>query len=267
MTLRFDAELRVFLETLTGELAALERDVGLPLDRSYSSLDAVEDHLLGALPGQDKTARDRLVSRVERYVGATLVANAGGTWAMHHGPRRRIEPCVTKLPELRRYEFEPAYAVNVAARTRRPGALREETEIYDVPHRRRQGDKLLATSADELAAFADDVRGLTGRAITLDLGLGTLDDVQEALTRLAVTSPTRDRRRQLWNRAALYMGAVLVHAAKRGRWALCIDPKRMEFGHLLLDDWCPMQSVRVIGPDSRPDLLRDAATRWLEVVR
>ena len=90
---------------LDGELAALSvsveaADGGGPLDRAYASLDRVEDYLTTALDGVQGTERELLVRRVEWYVGATLIQEAHGAWAIHEDVGGSSRPHVVKLPEL-----------------------------------------------------------------------------------------------------------------------------------------------------------------------
>ena len=266
---KIDANLTSFLDTMDEELGILDRGVAAhdgrgPLDRSYASLDRVEDYLGAALDSVRDSERDRLVRRVERYVGVTLVEHTGAAWIVHVSPTGRPDPRVTKLPELKRYQFSPGLVVNIFTRTRLLGVLRDETELYDVPHRRATISRMLAEEAHELERFAEGVGALTGHDTTLDGSVDSLDLVQEALANMWESGPSREYQRVVQARAVLYVGNVFRQSLGRGQWELCTDPARVEFGHLTIDDWAPITSVRVIRRTSRPALLREAVVRESE---
>jgi hypothetical protein len=70
------------LEALANDVARLGRPELLPLDRTYASLDRVEDYYRLVLDAQAPGARKGARERVARYVGATLIEQAGGRWAL-----------------------------------------------------------------------------------------------------------------------------------------------------------------------------------------
>src|SRR5690606_1166638 len=176
-----DGSIAAFIAAMPEEIAALEAAIAArggraALDRSYESIDRLEDHLLDVLPALAGQEREETLARAARYVGQTLVERAGGQWALRPRIRGRSEPCVLRLPDLGDYALFPRAVVNTFAQANAAGVLREETENYDLPHRRSQLAALLAAAPQELAAFAEDLREVSGEeVVALDQSLSSLE--------------------------------------------------------------------------------------------
>ena len=271
MSQKVDANLPAPAE-LDAELATLDaavqaKDHGAPLDQAYASLDRVEDYLAAALDAAQGEARALLVRRAEWYVGSTLVHNAHGVWAIREDSAGSPRPHVIRLPELGKYAFLPGIVVNTFTRTRGTRVLRDGTEVYDIPHRREVTSALLAAEARELAAFADDVQELTGKAEKLDPSIEKLDLVQAALTRLVVENAPRDRARQVYARAVLHVGAVFKAEIPSVTWELCTEPENRAVGQLTLDGFAPVILLRKIAPRTGPGLLKQMVTNEVDARR
>src|SRR5690606_23772341 len=111
---------------------------------------------------------------------------------------------------------------------------------------------LLAAAPEELAAFAEDVRELSGQEVTLDHSLRSIEPVGVALARLYADKPPRARLRQVRDRAVLYVGGVVERALGGGTWSVCNEPIRDDFGSLTIEDWAPESLVGYVPAEEDP---------------
>jgi hypothetical protein len=188
-------------------------------------------------------------------------------WAIRDDIGGHPHPHVIKLPELGKYAFLPGVVVNTFTRTRGTRVLRDGTEVYDIPYRREITGALLAAEGVELAAFADDVQELTGKAEKLDHSIAKLDLVQEALTRLVVENAPRERARQVYSRAVLHVGAVFKEEIPSVSWELCAEPENRAIGQLTLDGFAPVILLRKISPRTGSGLLKQMVKTEIDARR
>jgi hypothetical protein len=245
------------------DVAALTQQVAharpesIPLDRTYSSLDRLEDfyRLQIATPATPVGSSAELDSRLASYVGATLVQATGGIWEPPRTKADMNRPGVGSLPGLGRAHFYPIDVVRTFKRFRTPGYMRDTTELYDIPLRRANLDDFVANIDRTLVAWRDDLRRALGRDPgPLDGGRESLAMVDEALKQLMATNASRDLNRRVEIGAVASLGQI-VQRAVGGEWTLCEDPKDGDFGQLHMHGWAPMSVIRNVGPDSRPNLL------------
>jgi len=250
-----------FVRAVPEELAALAEMIAqqqpdlLPLDRSYASLDRVEDFYQACLE-EATGASASLESRLACYVGATLAASTGGRW---EPPRTKSDlgrASIVGLPYLARAKFYPLDVVRNFKRTRSAGYLRDATEIYDIPVRRALLAHLVANSDAKLAALHFDLRDLLGRDPgALDGSADSLAVIEAALKQLLAANAPRDLLRRIETGAVLYLGQI-VQRAVGGEWTLCEDPDDADLGQLQMHGWAPITVIRNVGPNSRPNLLQ-----------
>lgn len=222
------------------------------LDRSYESLDVVEDALVKLVP--EGVLPRALRDRAARYVGATLIERRGGRWAVG-GDSREGEPVVEvpSLPKTR--PFRPLGAVVSGARLR-GGFLRDETERWDLPRSRARLAELLTRRDDELRQLEDDVAVLLGEPrAPLDASEASLDRVQRALARLSEVGASRERKRTVRERAMLHLGTLVERARPGATWTLREAPAYVDFGRPLVDGWSPTEAVRIARPGASAGLL------------
>lgn len=222
------------------------------LDLSYESLDVVED-ALGVLAPEGVMPR-ALRDRAARYVGATLIAQRGGRWAVG-GDSHEGEPVVEvpSLPKTR--PFRPLGVVVSGARLR-GGRLRDETEHWDLPRGRARLAELLARRDDELRQLEDDVALSIGEPrAPLDASESSLDRLQRALAQLCEPGVSRERKRAVRERAMLHLGTLVERARPGATWSIREAPADVDFGQPLVDGWSPTEAVRVARPSAAAGLL------------
>ncbi|HEY8427037.1 MAG TPA: hypothetical protein VIL20_01630 [Sandaracinaceae bacterium] len=232
-----------------------QSDGGDALDFSYVALDRVEAYLGSALKSGTPD-RNALLNDAAWYVGETLARNTGGVWALRRDTQGRKRPHVTRLPELGKYAFLPSRVVSHFARAQLPRILRDRTEVYDIPHRRRFMDLLLASREPELAALDTDVQNLLGDGKKLDRQLASLDRVEEAIARLIASQAPNARVREMQARAVLHVGEVMKEALPEASWHICTEPENAAIGELVIADFAPMDVIRYITPGEPPGVLR-----------
>lgn len=242
------------IEALRDMVGREPRDL-LPLDLTYGSLDRLEDFFATYLSGDG--AHFELQQAVTAYVGETLAANTTGRW---DPPRTRDDlgaACITGLPALRTERFHPLDVVSNYERLRTPGYLRDATELYDIPLRRRELVGLLNRGPEVLAGLSTLAGELLNTApIELDDGEEALAAVEEAIKRFRVLPPSRDALRRLNTALTLYLGQR-VQRAVGGEWAVCNVARHGDIGQFTISGWAPLSVVRNVGPNSRPGLLND----------
>jgi len=252
-----------YMREMPAELAALARAVAaqgspefLPLDFSYESLDRLEDFLVDAATRE--TVDEELYNRVGRYIGQMLVKRAGGKWDYSRLKNDFPgEPLIIALPLLGKRRFFPMAPVDGFRYHHMPGSLRDATEPYDIPHRRRQMFARIACLDAEIEALRAEVRQRLGPAAAdLDYSFDSVDVLERALLVALSAHPSRDQRRCLRTRAALYLGTLLQRALGGGVWSLCEDPLDVDFGELVMHDWAPYTLVKNVNPKFDRRLLR-----------
>ncbi|GDX82148.1 hypothetical protein LBMAG42_39590 [Deltaproteobacteria bacterium] len=240
------------LDVLRAEVARVEDPNLLPLDLTYDSLDRLEDYFLLVLGGT-VTADDGLATRMARYLGDTLIKNAGGCWEGAGDER-----VVARIPRVRKEGFDALGPILEFRRLRIPGAVRDLTVIWDVAQRRRE---LAAATADpdaNLGSLREDIEALTGA------DPGPLDDgtpaalaaLEEALKTLIIQKRTREARRRVHTRAIVYIGALFLRGLGRGGWSVCESPRDIDFGKFHAGDWAPLSAVRRVTPQQPAGLLQ-----------
>lgn len=254
-----------FLEAAPSELQALRSVVAaqglphlLPLDLSYPSIDRLEDFFALVLDGRATGIDGDLEPLLGRYLGATLVEHAHGRWSASGAKDNRGQPGVTSLKDLGNYTFPTMGPIATFKRARIAGHLRDETEIHDLAHHRRQISQLIGSVDEEILALRADLTSLLGSdAGILDFSVESVGMIEEALKRLIESDADRDQRRRVRTRATLYLGAVVQHALGGGEWTLCESPDDVDFGQLRTHNWTPINLVRNTGPKRKPGFIRD----------
>jgi hypothetical protein len=213
----------------------------LPLDKSFESLDRVEDFLREHPEEQ---------ARIARYVGETLIHHAGGRWeAPKPNSEDGDEPVVTKLAIIPKARFRPAGVTAKALRWSR-SVIRDDVERYDIEHRRAALAGQLARLPEELEALRADIGQLTGYTPdALDDRSDVLTAVEEALVALITKPAPRDEFRRTRARAVLWLGD-LVQRRIGGEWTVCEDHKG-ELGEFEVDGWAPSRPVNNVAPQNR----------------
>jgi hypothetical protein len=233
------------------QLAALRADmharqVGATLDFSYESLDCVEKYYSKVLDASP-TAEDlkRIHTWLEHYVGDVLASHTKGTWTTDAG-NLGPQPAV-KVPGIRSRKFHPMAPILEYRRLRRPGLLRDDTEKWDLPRRKKQLEALLASRDEEIARLRDDVEQITCKPIPR-LDESSVDLIDDALRELSEADVTTDRRRQVKQRAALWLGTLAAEAVGHGEWTVVDDPKDGDFGQFRILNWAPARPVKFTTP-------------------
>lgn len=251
-------ELAARLSPLAEELDALRaRERGLELDLSYASIDRAEDRLAAVVVAgnEGEVARWRRV--LSYYLGATLVEHAGGRWALggKSVPAPRLS--VTGFGGAAKAEFDPEGLVARYVQTPAFGMLRDATERFDLPLRRKQVAAMVAERDARLAALRADIKTLIGKDPgVLDGGKASVAAVEEALRQPAARKTSRELRRRMIDNSTLYLGLVLEKATKRkGTWTVADDVGNADFGEAEVLDWQPITAVRSCVPSRKPGAL------------
>src|SRR5262249_51301300 len=146
-----------------------------------------------------------LAGRLSRYLGATLIEHTQGAWAVGS-----IGTPAVKVPGVPAGMFEPRRAILDFRRLRWFGQLRDRTEDWDLPLRRRELAQLVAARDSELALLRADVEQLTGRRIG-ELDASSLAEIEYALRALLATTDTGGIRR-VHRRVTLLVGSLYADA-------------------------------------------------------
>ena len=238
---------------LSGQVGRERADV-FPLDLGYESLDRVEGFYRQHLEEGSTSIAEALDARVASYVGETLVRSAGGAWAPPLAKADMGRPSVVDLPNLPRARFYPIDVVRTFKRTLSPGYMRDATEVYDIPARRRYLDRLVANSDATLDQLGADLDDIVGRD-TPDDGPESVAAVEDAFKKLVGEHAAPDRVRRLEDGATLFLGQI-VQRAVGGDWSLCEDPEDADLGQVRISGWAPISVIRNVGPQSHPGLLQ-----------
>lgn len=180
------------------------------IDRSYESLDRIEDHFSLVLDGEVKTPKAKTRQRVVRHVGETIVAQTGGenlTLAEH--------------------------AVAYYEQWRLSGLLRDRVEKDDVALQRRHVADLTADIGATIAMLRSDVEQLTGKdpgAIDTVAALAKLDD---AIVRLRKADRPRELRRRIHRAIVIAVGQAMQMELGPSEWRVENAPRDVDLGC-----WC-----------------------------
>jgi hypothetical protein len=255
--------LESYLAAMPAELAALETDVGM-LDRSYASLDQIEDYLIGVATGQVAGDKRVAATRAARYAGMVLVERAAGSWATRKNDENAV--CVTGFPGYAKHECEPGDialcvvkhpALNV-------GALRDEIEISDLPLRREQLAALVRDPDARVCELRDDISAVTGREPKLDFSPASVDAVEAALQKAMATGARREQQRRMKNAAVIYLGAIAEKQLGPDQWTVRDKPGFDGFGMFRIHRWQPASNVELVMPGSKPGKLREVVEYVIE---
>jgi hypothetical protein len=240
---------------IAAEIAALTAAIEagspqtLPLDKSYDSLDRLEDFFFAHLD-------DQLDANVGSYVGETLVANTGARWDPPRKADDRGRWGVIALPLIPKARFQPARLMMNVRRVRATLGLRDRTERYDIPRRRAALEALIANRDRELEGLRADLVELVGTAPpALDGGDETLAVLEQALKQLVAIHAPREQARRVRTRVILLLGE-LVQRAIGGSWAVCEEYNNADLGEFQSHGWAPSNVIRNIGPQRPPDLIK-----------
>ena len=197
----------------------------LPLDKSYDSLDRLEDFFFAHL-------EDQLDANVGSYVGETLVANTGARWDPPRKADDRGRWGVIALPLIPKARFQPARLMMNVRRVRATLGLRDRTERYDIPRRRAALEALIANRDRELEGLRADLVELVGTAPpALDGGDETLAVLEQALKQLVAIHAPREQARRVRTRVILLLGELehgshSVQRIDRSAWTTCTSGSR-----------------------------------------
>jgi hypothetical protein len=234
-----------------------ERPQVLPLDRTYASLDRIEDFYRSLLEAAADGGKD-VDAQVASYVGATLAAATGGRW---QAPRTKADmgrAAIVGLPHLTRARFYPLDVVRTFRRTRSAGYMRDATEIYDIPRRRAELERLVADSDAVIARLRADLADILGRdPATLDGGRASIEMIENAFKQLVASNASPDLMRRVENGALMYLGEI-ARRAVGGEWTVSEDPDADDVGQFRMHGWAPVMAIRNVGPQSRPNILQAA---------
>lgn len=228
---KFEMEMLSELEALIADVTKTGRGALLPLDRSYASLDRVEDYYMLVLDKKVAADKARATLRVARYTGATLVEQAGGKWAA--GDNDAV-PAVTKLRAAPKDAFEPLAIVSELESFRFTGWLRDRTERHDLDLQKKRIAELADDTKGTLARLRSAAKELAGSDPGLLDTTAALDRYQPVLARAAVANAPRELRRAIQRGAAIGMGALLQSELGRSAWTLDDDPRSVDFGAWML---------------------------------
>jgi hypothetical protein len=256
----FVREMPAELEALRAEVQKAGRAQLLPLDRSYESLDRLEDFLALVLDKRVRADVATVQKRCARYVGATACERAGAKWALASDDD--FDPlAVTGFTGAPAAELVPAVPVAEFADTRRTGWLRDATERFDLPLQRRLIAAMVANRDGVLAELRADMKQLLKKDPgPLDGKLDSLTPLYDAVLALDADTITREQRRKVRREAIFYYGCVLEQRLGKGEWSVDADAGTAQFGYwTIFKKWPELQIDAVGGPRNKPDSLRAAA--------
>jgi hypothetical protein len=251
---KFEMEMLSELEALTADVQKAGRPELLPLDKSYASLDRVEDYYGLVLDKKVKTDAARAKARVARYAGATLIYHAGGSWAP--GPDDHDVAKVTKLRAAPKAEYLPVRRVMDYESKRYPGALRDRTERYDLELQKRLIAELSGNLGGTLSRLRADAKELSGADPGLLDATAALTKYEGALARANAATTPRELRRRLHRGAAIAIGQLMQNALGRSAWTVEDDAKHVDFGRWQLFGVYLDNTVSRVKPKTQPDGLR-----------
>jgi hypothetical protein len=258
---KFEMEMLSELEALAADVQKAGRSELLPLDKSYASLDRAEDYVGLVLDHKVKADVARTKARVARYAGATLIHNAGGSWAP--GPDAHDVVKVTKLRAAPKAEYLPMLRVMDYESKRYPGVLRDRTERYDLELQKRLIAELGADLAGTLARLRADAKELMGTDPGLLDATSALTKYEGALARANAATTPRELRRRLHRGAAIAVGQLMQDALGRSQWTVEDDPKHIDFGRWQLFGVYLGNTVSRVQPATKPDGLRTTIEKMI----
>src|SRR5262249_21447711 len=158
--------------------------------------------------------------------------------------------------------FEPRRAILDFRRLRWFGQLRDRTEDWDLPLRRRELAQLVAARDSELALLRADVEQLTGRRIG-ELDASSLAEIEYALRALLATTDTGGIRR-VHRRVTLLVGSLYADALGGGEWSIETDPEDADFGEFTIARWSPVAAFRYFKAETPAGELAQNLTSAIE---
>lgn len=268
MAKRSAAEVKVYAEETPGELEALAKAVTklgrpelLPLDRSYASLDRLEDYLLLVLDGHAPGSRARTRERVARYVGATVIEQAGGRWAP--GEHDGDSIAVRGLRAVPAAVVLPTHPVAAVEQWRYSGILRDRTERSDVELQRRTLAALTGDLDATLTRLRGDVKELTGTDPGPLDGVPALSRYTPALGLLRAANAPRELRRRIHQALAVAIGHLLQAELGPAEWRVEDAPRDIDFGTWTLFGIRLSNTVERVDPAAKLDALRTTVEKMI----
>jgi hypothetical protein len=225
---KFEMEMLSELEGLAADVGKAGRSDLLPLDKSYASLDRVEDFYLLVVAGRVQVDKARAKQRVARYAGVTLAEHAGGKWAS--GTTETDPVVVTKLRAAPKATFQPMARVGELERWRYTGWLRDRTERHDLELQRATIDKMSGDLGGTLAKLRTAAKELSGSDPGALDSIAAVAKYQPVLARAAVASAKRELRRVIQRGTMVAIGQLVKSAVGRAEWTVEEDPKDIDFG-------------------------------------
>lgn len=258
---KYEMEMLSELEALTADVTKAGRAELLPLDRSYASLDRVEDYYVLVLDKKIKTDAKRAEQRVARYAGATVVEQAGGRWAVG---TEDVDPfVVTKLRAAPKAVYGPLHRVGEIENYRFPGSLRDRTERFDLELQKQKIASLTRDVPATMARLRADVKELTGTDPGALASTADLTRYERALGVVRLPSTPREIRRRIREAAAIAVGQVMQGELGSATWTVEDDARDMDFGVWTLFDQRIGNTVERVDPKAKPDGLRLSVERMI----
>lgn len=249
------SEMSKELDALRADVKKADRAQLLPLDLSYESIDRAEDFYRLVLDKRVSGVNaPRTAERLVRYVGQTLIENAGGAWAA--GPRASETVCVTKMKGAPKAQFLPTSKVELVSNSRFVGGLRERTEAFDLPLQKQRIAALTADPATTFQKLRADVKALTGKDPgPLEGDTASLDRLEPALLLVNANKADRDLRRRLRDGAFIYFGHVLQERVGKGEWSVEDSPNNADLGGWRMHGYLMARPLKLVTPKD-PGALR-----------
>jgi hypothetical protein len=258
---KFEMEMLSELEGLIGDVTKTGRGELLPLDRSYASLDRVEDYYALVLDKKVKVDAKRAEQRVARYAGAVVVEQAGGKWI--EGTAETEPFVVTKLRAAPKAVYQPVLRVGEIENYRLPGLLRDRTERYDLELQRRQIAELTGDLRGTLARLRADAKEQTRTDPGALESTADLTKYEAALAAVKSPNASRDLRRRIRNGAAIAIGNLMQQELGAASWTVEEDAKDIDFGAWTLFGVRLSNTVERVDPRTKPDGLRTSVEKMI----
>lgn len=257
---QFESEMAGELEALTLDVARAGRAGLLPLDRSYASLDRIEDYSRLVLDRKKKAGRARAESCVARYVGGVVAEQADGRW---RAGTARTEAFVVKLRAVPRVVHQPWLRVGEIENHRMPGLLRDRTERHDVRLQRRLIDGLTRDIPGTLARLRRDAQEQTGIDPGVLESTADLSRHEPAVAAVKSASASRELWRRLRASAAIAIGQLLQAQLGAAPWMVEENPRDIDLGVWTLFGVRLGHTVERVDPRTRPDGLRQRVEKMI----
>jgi hypothetical protein len=259
---KYEMEMLSELEGLIADVTKTGRGELLPLDRSYASLDRVEDYYALVLDKKVKVDAKRAEQRVARYAGAVVVEQAGGKWAA--GPDDGVDPfVVTKLRAAPKAVYGPLHRVSEIENYRFPGVLRDRTERFDLELQRRQIAELTGDLRGTLTRLRADAKEQTRTDPGALESTADLTKYEAALAAVKAPNASRDLRRRIRTGAAIAIGNLMQQELGAASWSVEEDPKNIDFGAWTLFGVRLSNTVERVDPRTKPDGLRSSIEKMI----